>query len=241
MKIRPAADQTRLPRVRALHARGELRPRDLIILLALAAATLLAAIRVASARDALEASAALPAARNARVSFASQYPVPAVHLVRDDGKAVLLPEELNDGRAVVLNFIFTTCSSTCPLMSQTFAQFDSALGADRERVHLMSISTDPEEDTPARLREYAQKFHAGPEWQHYTGTLEASLAAQRAFNVWRGDKMSHTPVTLLRAAPGSPWVRIEGFVTPAELLTQYRHVVAQAATAPESTRTVATR
>lgn len=178
--------------------------------------------RASSAHESAAASAALPEVQRARVSFAAQYPVPAVRLVRDDGKVVFLPKELDDGRPVVLNFIFTTCSSICPLMSQTFAQFDSELGADRDRVHLMSISIDPEQDTPARLRAYARKFHAGPEWQHYTGTLEASLAAQRAFNVWRGDKMSHTPVTLVRAAPDKPWLRIEGFVTPAELLQLYR-------------------
>jgi len=229
MTIRPDDDQTCLPKERGSCALGEIRPRDLLFLLALGAAALLAAGRVVSAHEMTRDSAALPAVRNARVSSASQYPVPPVRLVRDDGKVVLLPEELNDGRPVVLNFIFTTCSSTCPLMSQTFAQFDSELGADRERVHLMSISTDPEEDTPARLREYAQKFHAGPEWQHYTGTLEASIAAQRAFNVWRGDKMSHTPITLLRAAPGKPWLRIEGFVTPDELLQLYRQQLERAA------------
>jgi protein SCO1/2 len=227
--IRPAADQTRLPRERGPRALGGIRPRDLLFLLALSAAALLAAGRVVSADETTGDSAALPPLPNARVVSTSQYPVPPVRLVRDDGKVVLFPEELNDGRPVVLNFIFTTCSSTCPLMSQTFAQFDSELGADRERVHLMSISTDPEEDTPARLREYAQKFHAGPEWQHYTGTIEASIAAQRAFNVWRGDKMSHTPVTLLRAAPGKPWLRIEGFVTPDELLQLYRHQLEQSA------------
>ena len=154
-----------------------------------------------------------------------QYAVPAIQLVRDDGKVVWLPQEMDDGRPVVLNFIFTTCSSVCPLMSQIFAQFQQKLGADRDKVHLMSISIDPEEDTPARLREYARKFHAGPEWQHYTGTVEASLAAQRAFGIYRGDKMSHAVVTLLRAAPGQPWRRIEGFVTPEELLTEYRHLV----------------
>jgi protein SCO1/2 len=227
--IRPAADQTRLPRERGPRALGGIRPRDLFFLLALSAAALLAAGRVVSADETTGDSAALPPLPNARVVSTSQYPVPPVRLVRDDGKVVLFPEELNDGRPVVLNFIFTTCSSTCPLMSQTFAQFDSELGADRERVHLMSISTDPEEDTPTRLREYAQKFHAGPEWQHYTGTIEASIAAQRAFNVWRGDKMSHTPVTLLRAAPGKPWLRIEGFVTPDELLQLYRHQLEQSA------------
>jgi len=155
------------------------------------------------------------------------YPIPVVHLIRDDGRTVSLPEEMNDGRPVILNFVFTTCSSICPLMSQVLAQFQRKLGADRDRVHLMSISIDPEEDTPARLREYARKFHAGPEWQHYTGTVEASLAAQRAFNVWSGDKMSHAPVTLVRAAPGKPWLRIEGFVTPDELLQKYHRLLEQ--------------
>jgi len=163
-----------------------------------------------------------PGDRDVTITSGSRYPIPAIRLVRDDGKVVFLPEEIDDGRPVVLNFIFTTCSSICPLMSQILAQFDRKLGTDRERVHLMSISVDPEEDTPARLREYARKFHAGPEWQHYTGTVEASVAAQRAFNVWRGDKMSHSPVTFLRAAPGKPWLRIEGFITPDELVEDYR-------------------
>jgi protein SCO1/2 len=154
----------------------------------------------------------------------AHYTVPAVQLVRDDGRVVSLPEEMNDGRPVVLNFIFTTCSSICPLMSQVFAQFQQRLGADSGQVHLMSISVDPEEDTPAQLREYAHKFHAGPAWQHYTGTIEASLAAQRAFNVWRGDKMSHTPVTFVRMTPESAWLRIDGFVTADELLQHYRQL-----------------
>jgi protein SCO1/2 len=154
-----------------------------------------------------------------------EYAVPAVRLVRDDGKVVSLPDEMNDGRPIVLNFIFTTCTSICPLMSSTFAQFEHRLGDGAERVHLMSISIDPEHDTPSRLNEYARKFHAGPEWQHYTGTLEASVAAQRAFDVYRGGKMSHSLVTLMRAAPGKPWLRIEGFVTPDDLLRDYRDLV----------------
>jgi protein SCO1/2 len=156
----------------------------------------------------------------------AQYAVPDLTLVRDDGKSISLPQEMNDGRPVVLNFIFTSCGSICPLMSQVFAQFQRKLGPEANKIHLMSISTDPEEDTPARLTEYARKFRAGPEWQHYTGTVTASLAAQRAFDVYRGDKMSHTPVTLLRAAPGQAWRRIDGFVTPDELLREYRQLLA---------------
>jgi protein SCO1/2 len=171
------------------------------------------------------AHSATPTAADRSITSTAQYSVPAVRLIRDDGQIISLPEEMNDGRAVVLSFVFTTCSSVCPLMSEILAQFDRKLGAERARVHLMSISIDPEQDTPARLREYAKRFHAGPEWQHYTGTAEASVAAQRAFNVWRGGKMSHVPVTLVRATPGTPWLRIDGLVTPDELLHQYRQAL----------------
>ena len=160
------------------------------------------------------------------VASTVQYKVPNVTLVREDGSTVSLAEEMNDGRPVLLNFIFTSCGSVCPLMSQMFAQFQKLLGSDARNVHLMSISIDPEQDTPARLTEYAHKFGAGPEWQHYTGTVQASLTAQRAFDVYRGDKMSHAPVTLMRAAPGEPWLRIDGFVTPDVLEREYRKLLA---------------
>jgi len=174
-----------------------------------------------TAQEAADASAGPPV-----TVTAVDYQVPDIQLIRDDGKRVSLLAEMNDGRAVVVNFIFTTCSSFCPLSSQTLAQFQQALGADQERVHLMSISIDPEQDTPARLRAYAHKFGAGPSWQHYTGTLAASLAAQRAFGAYRGDKMSHTPLTLMRSGYGKTWTRIDGFVTPNELMQQYRQLLA---------------
>ena len=154
------------------------------------------------------------------------YRVPQLQLVRQDGKTVSLPAELDDGRPVVMNFIYTTCETSCPLSSATFALFAKQLREERARVHLVSISIDPEQDTPERLRAYAKKFGAGPEWQHYTGTLQASVAAQQSFGVYYGDKMSHTPVTLLRAAPGKPWTRIDGFVTPEQLMHLYHESLA---------------
>ena len=186
----------------------------------------LGASRGTSADDASEMMSHAGDANAKITTVSAQYAIPKVRLVRDDGKTVALAEEMNDGRPVVLNFIFTTCGSICPLMSQIFSQFQHRLGPDSGSVHLMSISTDPEEDTPARLREYARQFGAGPSWQHYTGTLDASLAVQRAFDVYRGDKMSHTPVTLVRLAPGQPWRRIDGFVSPDELFHEYRQLLA---------------
>jgi len=152
----------------------------------------------------------------------AKYQVPDVGLVRSDGARVNLRRELDDGKPVILNFIFTTCAAVCPVMSQTFSQIQHRLGEARQRVHLISVSIDPEEDTPARLRAYAKKFDAGPEWSFYTGTVEASISAQRAFDAYRGDKMNHVPVTFLRVAPGEPWVRLEGFAKADDVIAEVR-------------------
>jgi len=156
----------------------------------------------------------------------ADYTPPPVSLLRQDGTLVSLPDELNDGRAVVLNFIFTTCTAICPVTSKVFSQLQSKLGSYRNKVHLVSISIDPEHDTPEVLREYAKKFGAGEGWQFYTGTQAASIAAQRAFNVYRGDKMDHAPVTLLRLSPDKPWIRIDGFATADDLLHEFDAMVA---------------
>jgi protein SCO1/2 len=150
----------------------------------------------------------------------ANYAIPDVRLVRQDGIAVKLGAELDDGRPVVLSFIYTSCTTVCPLISHTLSQLQSKLGDNAGRVHLVSITIDPEQDDAARLREYAKSFNAGPEWQHYTGTLAASQTVQRAFDVYRGSKMDHAPATLIRTAPGARWIRIEGFATADQLLAE---------------------
>jgi bacillopeptidase F len=150
------------------------------------------------------------------------YRVPDVALVRADGARVHLRHELDDGKPVILNFIFTSCSAICPVMTQTFAEVQRQLGD--ERVHLVSVSIDPEADTPAKLSEYARKLAAGDKWSFYTGSLEASIAAQKAFDVYRGDKMNHAPVTFIRRAPGQPWVRLDGFAAASDVVAEYRRL-----------------
>lgn len=150
------------------------------------------------------------------------YKLPRIQLVREDGKSVSFVEEMNDGRPVVLNFIYTTCTTICPVTSHTFAELQNKLGGGRERVHMVSISIDPEQDTPEVLAKYAKRFEAGGQWQFYTGTMDASIAAQRAFDVYRGDKMNHNPVTFIRNAPDKLWLRIDGFAKSDELIGALR-------------------
>src|SRR5256884_9010423 len=155
----------------------------------------------------------LTAAAAATVSRSTvSYQTPDVSLVRQDGRSVSLPRELDDGRPVLLNFIFTTCSSISPLTSRTLEEFQRKLGLEASKVHLMSTSIDPEQDTPARLTEYARKFHAGPEWQYSTGSVAASIASQKAFDVYRGEKMSHTPGSEMRRVAEKSWFRRSAYV-----------------------------
>jgi len=149
-----------------------------------------------------------------------EVPLGPVQLVREDGVSVSLNELLNADRPVYVDFIYTTCTALCPIMSGTFASLQDKLGSARDRVSLISISIDPEEDTPRRMREFRRKYDAGDEWHFYTGTLEQSIAAQRAFGVYTGDKMLHQPVMLFRAGPKARWVRLDGFATPDDLLRE---------------------
>ncbi len=153
------------------------------------------------------------------------YVIPEVTLVRSDGAAVRFPAEIEDGGPIILNFIYTTCTAVCPLMSRLFSEVQEELGKAHSNVQMVSISIDPEHDTPATLARHARKFGAGRQWQHYTGSAEASIAVQRAFKVYRGDKMSHTPATFVRGAPGQPWVRLEGFASAEEVVREYLSAV----------------
>jgi protein SCO1 len=143
--------------------------------------------------------------------------LPKVQMIRQDAKKVQLQNELGDGRVVVLSFIFTTCNAICPMTSHTIAKLQSKLGADLTRVHLVSISIDPEQDTPKRLADYAQRYNAGKAWDHYTGVEDASIAVQKSLDAYRGDKMNHVPTTFIWRGKGEKWVRIDGFASADDL------------------------
>lgn len=151
--------------------------------------------------------------------------LPKVQMIRQDAKKVQLPSELADGRVVVLSFIYTTCNAICPMTSHTISKLQAKLGKDLARVHLVSISIDPEQDTPKRLADYAQKYNAGKAWDHYTGIEDASIAVQKSMDAYRGDKMNHVPTTFIWRGKGEQWVRIDGFATADDLVHEVHEML----------------
>jgi protein SCO1/2 len=149
------------------------------------------------------------------------YKVPDVKVVRQDGKKLSFLKELDDGRPVIVSFVFVSCAAICPMLAHVMSKVQAKLEQDGKKVHLISISIDPESDSPAKLTEFAKKFGAGPDWDFYTGTREASLALQKAFNTYRGDKMNHTATILMRSESGKAWLRLEGFLSPDAVIQEY--------------------
>jgi protein SCO1 len=153
--------------------------------------------------------------------------IPDLVLTDAEAKPVRLRELLAGGEPVMLNFIFTTCTTICPVMTKVFADVRTRLGQEADNLRMVSISIDPENDTPAQLKAYAQKFGADSHWTFLTGPVRDVAAVQRAFDTYDSDKMNHQPLTLLRAAPGGEWVRIDGFATPDQLAGEYRNTLAR--------------
>jgi len=151
------------------------------------------------------------------------YVLPQVELVDRHGERVELAEVLSseDG-PVVLQFIFTTCPAVCPMLSRLLASAGEELGPELEGVRRVSITIDPEHDTPERLRRYAELLEADPDWTFLTGDLDDVIAAQKAFGAYSGNKMRHPPLTFLRAPGAKRWLRFEGFPSGAELAAEIR-------------------
>lgn len=196
--------------------------------LRLITAALLLASGACCARQAADPHAAhrMPAAAAEQVKRSSaDYRLEGLRLLRSDERAVSLDDELRHDGPLVLDFVFTTCTAVCPILSRTFAELQARSDPARP-LRLVSISIDPQNDTPAVLRSYARQFGAGKQWRFYTGTVAQSVAVQRAFDVWRGNKMNHVPVTFVRPGRGQPWVRLEGYAGVATLLREIQPAAA---------------
>lgn len=154
------------------------------------------------------------------------YAPPDLRLVDQAGESVRLRDVLkDDGRPVALNFVFTTCNTICPVMSATFANLPREMGDRAGDVRMVSVTIDPEHDTPAVLRQYAARYAQGVDWRFLTGSLDQVVAAEKAFDAFAGSKMNHRPLTFLRAPGSNDWIRIDGLVSAAELAAEVRSLL----------------
>ena len=89
------------------------------------------------------------------------------------------------GKVVVLNFIFTTCTDVCPIFTANLAQLQRTLNSrDSEDVFFVSITTDPEIDSPKVLKAYAQRYSADfKNWAFLTGSETELNRVWKSFGI----------------------------------------------------------
>ncbi len=111
--------------------------------------------------------------------------LPNLPVVTQDGKTLKFYDDVIKGKIVLISFIYTNCPDICPLTTARLTQVEDQLGDIVGRdIFFVSMTVDPERDTPERLKEFATAFDVGPGWLFLTGKPEDI----RAINYKLGDR-----------------------------------------------------
>ena len=153
--------------------------------------------------------------------------VPDFRFVERDGQSRSLKDL--QGEIWVAGFFFSTCSGPCPALNSQMGEISRAVTRTKGKVKVVSITVDPETDTPEKLRVYADKFGAGKNWWFLTGSLDDTFRlAREGFKLAvevnppatasRDGKMLHSTKIVLVDGQG----RIRGYYngTDADLLAR---------------------
>jgi cytochrome oxidase Cu insertion factor (SCO1/SenC/PrrC family) len=149
-----------------------------------------------------------------------------VVLVDQDGREQRLYSDLMKGRTVVLNTFFTHCEGSCPVTAATYRYLQEQLGKRLgKELTLLSISVDPETDTPARLKEYAARFAAGPDWRLLSGSPENVRFALSRLGQWVDHPDAHSNILLVGNDRTGLWKKVFALAKRDEVLAAVLSVV----------------
>jgi protein SCO1/2 len=142
-----------------------------------------------------------------------------VKLLNQNGEPMRLYQDLLKGKVVVIDTIFTECTGICPVMSKTFQKIQEHVGDRLGRdVHLISISVDPTNDTPEKLKEFAEKFDAKPGWYFLTGPKQNVDFALQKLGGYVEDRENHSALVIIGNEPTGLWKKAMGLAPAAKIL-----------------------
>src|SRR4030095_1078695 len=163
---------------------------------------------------------------------------PNVELLTQDGRAVRFYDDLLKGKSVAIAFMFTSCQDVCPLETANMVQLRRQLGERAGKdIHLFSISIDPQTDTPAVLKEYAEKF--GADWTFLTGKPDdIKLIGKKLGMIRDRDKPTsreshHAATVMIGDEPKGQWTRNSAVDNPRFLAARIGTFLGWRDTAPQ--------
>lgn len=150
------------------------------------------------------------------------YTMPDVTLINQDGRKVRFKNLIESNKPVVVDFIYGTCTTICPILSAGYTNLQNKLGPDSNKVQLISISIDPENDTPKVMKEYLQRYRAKPGWDFLSGNRKDINRVMNAFNSYFRNKMDHKALTFIRMPADGKWVRLYGLISSTEFVAEFK-------------------
>jgi protein SCO1/2 len=178
-----------------------------------AAAALPRAVRASAAAAPVSAEAAQLAEQHRRY-------FPNVPLRTHRGQDVRFYDDLVKGKKVIINFTYTGCTGTCPLTTSNLARVQKLLGDRVGRdIFIVSLTLDPENDTPDVLDEYAKAHNAGPGWTFATGRQEDIDSIRRRLGLYdTPDFTQHLGLLTFGNEPEGKWAAGPALDRPENIL-----------------------
>ena len=165
-------------------------------------------------------------ATSARMGSAAEKYFSDVELINQDGQKMRFYSDVLKDKVVVINTFFTTCTGVCPPINRNLEKVQEALGERLGKdAFLVSMSVDPETDTPVRLKEYSRRFHARPGWIFLTGKKENVDWALYKLGQYVETKDGHTNILIIGNEPKGLWKKAFGLAKADELMKIVEDVI----------------
>lgn len=150
-----------------------------------------------------------------------------LELVTQDGEPVRFYTDVLKDKVVLINFIYTRCKDACPLLVQKLTLVrDVVEGQLGNPIQFVSISVDPERDTPAALKEFARRYHADHAgWVFLTGEAQNITHIVRKLGQYSPDVQSHSTLMLAGNVKTAHWMKIPPTVPPPVIAEKLRLLV----------------
>ena len=165
---------------------------------------------------------------------AAQVSGPDVQVITQRGERLRFNSELLKGRVAIVTGFFTSCTSMCPITQESLAHVAKLLGPRLGKdVIIVSLSVDAENDTPARMKDWAEKFHIGAGWTLATGNKADMQTLLKSLGLAVELPQRHQSLLMI-GNEASGWVRISSW-TPAEKLATLANSMVSSGHAPNGT------
>jgi protein SCO1/2 len=141
---------------------------------------------------------------------------PNARLRTHDGRTVRFYDDLVKGKKVLINFTYTNCTRTCPLTTANLRKVQDLLGDRMGRdIFFVSLSLDPDQDTPETLKMYAEHNGAGPGWTFATGSRNDIDNIRRRLGLYDNpDFTQHMGLLTFGNEPEGKWAATYALDTP---------------------------